>query len=295
MANTAFIDGNSASKTATANTAADGSQQAIVSTNSRRNGGTLHRNAVTAADKLSNPSALGSATGETVSGGSLVSATGYYYTVLWRTIFGTTTVPTITGATTPGSSNNALRLALGSPPAGAIAADIFLSTTSTGPAWVCSVTPTQLTTSGCLCVAVGTVTTTGRAPANSIDIGIVGNGLASSNPLYTTYNTAYQTASQQSITPISCAGYSRAHLLIELSITDWRALPALTIVPFFNNQTQTSDYHAGSAWSMTINTNAGNTLWVDVEIDVDGSTDFYVEIDNIAGQGAAASIWVELM
>src|ERR1700721_2762380 len=146
------------------------SNQVAARSNAYRNGGALHRNAITGVDKLANPSALSAGTGETVASGSLASATGYYYTFLWRTAQGGTLPGAITGSTSPGGSNNALSLRLGAPPTGATFADIFLSGPANGPAWLASPSVTQLSGGGAVVTTVGTVATSGSAPANSIDI-----------------------------------------------------------------------------------------------------------------------------
>jgi hypothetical protein len=253
--------------------------------NANRNGGILHRNAITAVDKLVTPT-VGEASAVTESGSSL-PASALNYTVSAGNRWGPT-VPAALQAVTP-TLHQAVRFAI-TQVAGAVYYDIFLSTDA-APLWVGRITEAQRAAGGFIISTVGTVTAGGGAPAGSIDIGIVGTGLAwNVNPFAA--NNAYTPATP---TLIDCAGYSRAHIHVELAVTDLRSLPTLGIIPFFQDQTSNADWFAGAVKTVNLLTAVGQPLENDIELDVDGATGLAVLIDTISGQGAACSIWVELV
>lgn len=249
----------------------------------RRNGGVLHRSAIAAVDKLAVP-AVSAVSGRTIVGGVLVDSTTYYATAAAANRYGPTTAATpVSGS--PGGSNNALRVPIAQV-SGAEYYDVFLSTDA-NPKWVTRVSEAQRAAGG-LVTSVGGYAAGGTAGA--LDIGLEGTGLASNaNPFVV--NNAYTPAS---ITAIDCAGRSRAHVLVALAVTDLRSLPTLSIVPFAQSQIS-GDWHPGTLQSVTLLTAVGQSLYRDYEIDVDGSTGLAVLVDTISGQGAAASIWVELV
>lgn len=259
-------------------------------TNATRNAGVAHRASVTARDKMADPAQLASAVGVTVTSATLVSATGYYYTVVGRNAQGTTLAATIQGATTPGGSFNALEVTIPQI-TGATFYDLFLSTSSTGPLWVCSVSETTRAAGGGQCITVGTVATGGGAAAGKFRIGVVGTGQASNSSQFAT-NTGYIVPG--SISPINCTGYSRAHVIVKLAVDDMRSAPALTLVPFFGNQNDSGVYYAGAPMPLNLAGAAGASLLQDFVLDVDGCPNFLLAIDTISGQNAAASVWVEL-
>lgn len=258
---------------------------AHTATNARRDAGTAHRSAITSADKLAAP---GTITLTGLTGGSLTSGTTYYVSAAAYNSWGATTPASVVSAS-PGGSNTALNVAFAAV-SGADGYDLFLSTDAAAPKWVARITAAQMAAGGYTVTAVGTVTQTGSAAAASVDIRVVGTGVQSTaNPF--TANNAYKVTTP---TYVDCTGYSRAHVLVKLAVTDLRSAPTLTIVPFFKNQLSGSDYFAGLPQTVSLMTAVGQPLMQDFQFDVDGSTGFAVLIDTISGQGASASVWVEL-
>lgn len=255
-------------------------------TNAYRNGGTLHRNARTAADKLALPGTL--TLSAITEGGSTLANTAYFAAVSAYNRWGPTGPGVIPSSITP-SANQAVRIAF-SAVSGADGYDIFLSTASS-PLWVTRITESQRAAGG-IVSSVGGYAAGGAA--NSIDIGIVGTGVACNVAPFAT-NNAYTPASLQGgDTFVNCAGYSLARALVKLAVADLRSLPALTLVPFFANQVSTSDYHAGQPVILSPLSGTGYALEQDFRIPVDGSTGLGILIDSLAGQTPSVSVWIEL-
>ena len=253
-------------------------------TNSRRNGGTLHRNAITAVDKVA---AAGTITISAVTeAGSALTAAARYATVIPYNSEGSAGQATPTIVTVTPTVNQAVRLAFAAV-TGADGYDIFLSTSSTGPLWVGRITETQRASGGIIS-SVGVYSAGGTA--NSIDVGIDGTGgAANANPFIT--SNAYTPAS---VTPINCAGYSVIHWHVKLAVTDLRSLPTLRVIPFFQDQISTNDFFQGQAVTLNLLTAVGQTLKQDIVAQVDGATACVLLVDAISGQGAACSVWAEI-
>lgn len=274
--------GATITKAAKDTTGAGGALADHVITNARRNAGVLHRNAITAADKLAAPGTV-TLSGQT--GGSLVSATTYYVSVAAYNQWGATTPATVV-STTPGGSNGTLRAAF-SQVTNAVGYDVFLSTDSGAPKWVGRVTEAQRA-GGIVITAVGTTGAGGAAGA--VDIQVPGTGIQTTNAVFSG-NNAYTPATP---TPINCAGYSRAHVHVKLALTDLRSAPALSLVPFFQDQQSGADWFQGQLLAVPLLGAVGQSLEQDFEIDVDGATNMVILVDTVSGQGAAATVWVEL-
>lgn len=255
---------------------------------SRRNAGVLHRDAITAVDKLSVPTA---ATGADVAtGGSLLANTTYNMTVAAQNRWGATTVPAVAAVTTAADASNThvFRATL-TQVTGADGYDLFLSTAA-NPLWVARITEAQRAAAGTIVTGVGTVGSGGPNPAGTVDIRVVGTGVASNaNPFGS--NNAYTPASP---TAVDCTGFSRAHLMVKLAVTDLRSLPTLKLVLFHKNQISTADFVLDVIQTVDLLTQVGEPLLRDYLLDVDGSTGLVVLVDTITGQGAACSVWVEL-
>lgn len=256
-------------------------------TPTNRNGGILHRSAVAAVDTLALPGTL-ALSDISNDGATSLANVAYHCLVSAFNRWGPTGVGADPGAITP-TATHAVRCTF-SQVTGADGYDIFLSTAA-NPLWVGRITEAQRATGDRIISAVGTVgARAGTTVAGTIDIGVVGTGLGTNvNPFVV--NNAYTPATP---TPINCAGYSKAHCHVQLSVTDLRSLPTLTITPFYQDQTSTGDWFAGAQQAVTLLTAAGQTLEQDVVLTVDGATNLVVLVQTITGQGAAANIWVEL-
>lgn len=253
---------------------------------SQRNGGILHRSAIAVVDTLALPGTL--TLSDINEAGSTLGALAYHVLVSAGNRWGPTGVGADPGAITP-TATHAVRCAFAQV-VGADYYDIFLSTAA-NPLGVGRITEAQRATGDRIISTVGVVTArAGATVGGTIDLGIVGTGLATNvNPFIT--NNAYKPATP---TPINCAGYSKAHCHVELSVTDLLSLPTLTITPFYQDQVSSGDWFAGAQQAVTLLTGVGQTLEQDVPLTVDGATGLVVLVQAISGSGAACTIWVEL-
>jgi hypothetical protein len=260
----------------------------------RRNAGALHRSGITAVDKVPDLANTDLSTADNGAGtGSLNQSTTYYVTAIPRNALGTCKVAAtintqITGAY--GANTGSIRLTIPQR-TGATHYGIYLSTDA-APKWVGSITEAQRAAGDYEITAVGVVSAGGGNPPGTVDINVAGTQIQTSHPIFA-LNTAYITAG---ITPINCAGYSRAHVLVELTLADLRSAPACAILPFLLNQLSTH-YCAGEYISLGVSgplSASGSTLMQDFYLDVDGATGLIVAIGALSGQTATVSIWVEL-
>lgn len=254
-----------------------------------RNSGVLHRNGISSADKVADFGDA-SVTLANVAGtqGSLNANTLHYMTAIpgnrWGPCKVNTTIDSLT--TTADAVNTHVIACTIAQATGAEWYDLFLST-DTAPKWVGRVTEAQRATGGEI-LTVGAYTA--GASAGVINVGIVGTGIQSDNAVWA-QNNAYRPAT---VTAINCAGRSKAHILAKLALTDLRSAPALSLVAFLANQVSTGDWHQARLEPLSLLGGLGQSLEQDFTLDVDGSTGLVVLIDAISGQGAAASVWVEL-
>lgn len=131
----------------------------------------------------------------------------------------------------------------------------------------------------------------GAVPGD-IEIYCVGTGLAD-NVAPFTVNNAYR-PDNAAIVAVSCVGYSKAHVLHRLAVTDLRSIPSVSLVPFVSNQISANDWHQLAVQTPVILTAVGQSLERAFDLDVDGATGLKVLVDAIAGYDAAESIWIEL-
>jgi hypothetical protein len=138
-------------------------------------------------------------------------------------------------------------------------------------------------------VSVAVLATTG-AVAGVIEVYAAGTGVAdNANPF--AYNNAYTPAS---VTPVCCTGYEKAKILVKLAVTDLRSLPSLILAYFLANQVSAADWVYKGAQAMSLMGAVGQPMEAYYELDVDSATGLVVLVESISGQGAAASVWVEL-
>ncbi len=264
-----------------------------VGTNARRNAGTLHRDAVTAPDRLATPT-VGTPTAITEAGSTL-AAVQYYVTVAAYNRWGAS-LPATAQTITP-TASQAVRVPI-TQVTGADGYDVFLSTLA-GPLWVGRITEAQRATGDRIISTVGVATArAGSTVAGTIDVGIVGTG-AASNTIPFAFNNAYTPAGIQvggggGTASVSCAGYSRAILHVKLAVSDLRSLPSLTVVPFFQSQVSTGDWFADLSQSVSLLLGEGQPLEQQFAVETNGATAMAVLVSSLSGQGAACSVWVEL-
>lgn len=260
---------------------------------SKRNAGVLHRNAITAVDKITDFVAA-DMTVATVAGtqGSLLLNTLYYLSVIPGNRWGPTkSAAAIDSVTTQNDAVNTHVVDLTIAQAtGADWYEVFLST-DTAPKLVGRITEAQRASGGFEILTMGTVTANAGVAAGHLYVGVLGTGIQTSNAVFA-QNNAYRPAT---VTAINCTGSTKAHIKVKVALTDLRTAPELAIIPFFSNQVSTADYEHGDVTPVPLLTALGQALEQELVLDVDGSTGLAILIDTIAGQGAAVSIWCELV
>jgi hypothetical protein len=168
--------------------------------------------------------------------------------------------------------------------------DLFLSTDA-APKWVARITEAQRAAGGYIVTAEGTVEPGGSNPGGTVDINVAGAGIQVNNSVFL-QNNAYIPAS---VTPLDCTGKSRAYVYVKLHLDGLGSVPELKLIPFFANQSSAADWHQGELVTVSVLGGAGQSLEQNFVLDVDGSTGMVILVDTISGQGAATSIWVELL
>lgn len=260
-----------------------------VAPSSKRNGGVLHRNAITLPDKIVNFVAA-SITLANVAGvqGFLAFNTTYFMTGVPGNRWGPTVPAAIDSLLTTNDAINTHVIACTIAQApGAEWYELFLSVDA-APKWVARITEAQRAAGGEI-LTFGNYTA-GAAPG-VINIGVVGTGIQTTNAIFL-QNNAYTPATPAAI---NCAGYSRAHVMVKLAPADLRSVPSVSVTPFLANQISAADWMQAQVYSPTILNALGGSLLQDLVLpDLDGSTGLVVLVDSIAGQGAACTVWVEL-
>lgn len=221
----------------------------------------LHRDDVTAPDTISTAGLTVSAVGVDC-GGALNPATAYYYALVFANAYGFTEDVICAGTVTPGGANNGIRISLsGAVPTGATNIWIYVSAAA-APLWVGDCTSAEFVAGGVI-LAVGGAVGAGGAP-NSIDIGVVGTGLATS-AAPSSQNTALR-PDNAAIISIDCSGRAQAWIDVIATPTSLSAQPAFGFVPFFKNDN--GDWTAGTLEQVPLLTALGQQMTKSYLIDV---------------------------
>jgi len=255
-----------------------------------RAAGILHRDGIQAADKAIVPTLATKATAAT--GGALPDATTYYMAVAPGTLFGSAGASNVLSQATAADADHTHSITLTIPQVvGATYYDIFFSVDA-APKWIARITEAQRAAGGFQIQTYGIVTAGGGNAAGTILIGVVGTGIQTSNAVFAA-NNAYVVGA---ITGISCVGKSTAYVHVAFALTDLRSAPSLTLMPVFGSgETVEKQYTTAPITAWMMNGAVGQTQQQVFQIDVAGAAKLYVLIGSIAGQGGAASVWVELV
>lgn len=203
--------------------------------NVQRSAEILHRVAIATADTLANPG-VPTATAITESGSTLANV-AYHFAVAAGDTWGPTLATVDGGAVTPTASQS-LRIAVAQI-TGAEYYDIFLSTAA-APLWVCRLTEAQRATGDRICSTVGVLTArAGSTVAGTIDIGIVGTGVASTAAPFNV-NTALTPAA---ITPFSAVGYQNAIMLFKIVQSNVLVAPSFNFRLMVQSVTSPGDWY----------------------------------------------------
>lgn len=258
-----------------------------------RGTGALHRDAITATDKIADFVDASVTLADNGAGtGSLAASTTFYATAIpgnrWGPCKVNTTIDSLASAAYGGATGS-YRMTIAQA-TGAEWYDIFLSTDA-APKWVGRITEAQRAAGDFEITAVGTVAAGGGNPAGTVDVNLVGTGIQTSNAVFA-QNNAYRPAT---VTAIDCTGKLKAIVHVKLALTDLRSAPTLSLVPFFRNASSTSEWHQGARTVVQVLGGLGQALEQIFEIDVQAASALVILIGEITGQGAAASVWVELI
>lgn len=248
-----------------------------------------HRNGITSADKVVNPTLATVAKEDGVVG--VMAASEHKVTVAPGNVYGSAGAANILTITP--TENKTVDLTVPQV-TGATYYDVFYSTDA-APLWVARVTETQRA-GGVAITDIGTVTTTNGSgwtkTAGKVNIRLVGTGISTSTAPFTV-NNAYIPSG---VTGVSCRGYSKAIIHAVLALTDMRAAPTLKIYPFISkNDGTVSTWYQGTVVDFAPGSAAGKSLYQTTTVDVLDSESLCVLVDTISGQGAAVTIYVELI
>jgi hypothetical protein len=178
---------------------------------------------------------------------------------------------------------------------GAEGYDVFVSAANAGgnPSYVGRITEAQRAAGAARISAVGVTDASGAGGAGTVDVCVVGTGVTSAAAPFTT-NSAFIPATVAAIGQVSCAGFSKAHVYVKVSLADLRVSPSIVLLPFEANQVSGSDWANMNGTSMTVGMSGTATLLQSFTLAVDGATDLVILLSTLTGQTPAVSVWVEL-
>lgn len=251
-----------------------------------RESGVAHRDAVAAADKCAPPTL---STKAAVNSEGSLTATTYYAACAPGNTFGTAGCSNVISQAC--ALNDALDVTVPQV-TGATFYDIFCSTAA-APLWVGRVTETQRA-AGVKITAVGTY----ESPSVGVDAGkvriaVAGTGIATNDATFAA-NNAYIVGA---IAPIACAEKRLAYVFVKFTATDLRSAPSLSLMPVFETNEDPANQYTTQPITVWIENGAtGQTKKQALPpIELNGITNLYILVGSIGGQGAAVSVWVELV
>lgn len=258
-----------------------------VVTKSYRDAGVLHRNAITASDKLTMTAVT--ATAPNVLGGNLAGASHTFH-VAARTAHGSTVPVAANTAVTP-DALDVVKLAwtaVGG--TDVIGYDIFCNTAAVAlDTWLGYITAAQHA-SGILLLTQNTPTAGGAV--NSVYVGAVGTGLAwNVNPF--AYSNAWTPKAIAAVGEISCAGKTKARIYAALTPGGFSTLPTASLLAFTKNQVGAS-WHMGEIENVPLLTGEGQGMLKDYSVEVDGATGLVVAVKLSGDTGTSVTVHVEL-
>ena len=261
----------------------------VISVAPVRAAGVLHRSAIVAADKCVVPTLATKAQSDT--GGTLPASTTYYVTAAPGNLFGTAGACNVlqqaTGAAAPGTHSVLLTIPQ---VVGATYYDIFFSVDA-APKWIGRITEAQRAAGDFQIQTYATVTASGGNAAGTVLIGTVGTGIQTTNAVYAA-NNAYIVPTPAAT--IDCNGNSYVDIWVEMTLTDLRSAPSLSLMPIFKSGQTPADYFCVDPKSVPImNGSVGQGLKQMYRIDVEDASELIIAIGSIAGQGASVDIWAE--
>lgn len=262
-----------------------------VRANSKRQSAIVHRT-ITSVDRLTAPTIPTTVT-DVTSGGSLAQGTAYFLAAVAGNSWGVTTPGAIGTVTTAasGGSVHAIKGTLAQV-TNAVYYDIFMSTSSTAPTWVARITETQrANANGVVVTAVGTAGAGSSLGAGVIQVNLIGTGQALTAQNFITNNALTPDLIAAVPAIVDCTGFSGVHVKAVLSLTDLRTAPAVTLVPFSQNENDSS-WDAMLPVPLALLLAEGQQLRQDFDLKIDGGK-FLIACSTLTGQGASLVVTME--
>jgi hypothetical protein len=253
-----------------------------VQTQAYRGTPVAHRTGITAIDKVTSPTAVGAAAAGTTD--ITLATTNLYLAIAAGNVYGTAGAGTVSAAFTP-TENKSVALTVAQA-TGATYYDIFMSVDA-APKWVGRITETQRA-SGIALTAVGT-TGASEVGAGKVDIQVVGTGIQTSNAVFAVNNAYIPETVATAATAVTTTGYAKAYIDVDLTLTDLRSAPALSIMAFTKTG---STWYACEPKALTVLSSVGYPLRQAFSVDVGGADAVEVLVGTISGQGASAAFTV---
>lgn len=254
-----------------------------------RAAGVLHRSAIATADKCVVPTLATKSQSDT--GGSLPASTTYYVSAAAGNLFGTAGACNVLTQATGANAAATHSVLLTVPQVvGATYYDIFFSVDA-APKWIGRITEAQRAAGDYQIQTYATVTSGGGNAAGTVLIGTVGTGIQTTNAVYAA-NNAYITPTPTAT--IDCNGKSYVDVWIEMTLTDLRSAPSLSLMPIFESGQTPADYFCGSPINVPVmNGSVGQGLKQMYRVDVEDMAELIIAVGTISGQGASVDIWAE--
>lgn len=245
----------------------------------------LHRSGITTPDTLALPGTL--TLSAITEAGSTLANVAYTVGVAAGNRWGTTGPGTLPGAITP-TAAQAVRCAFAQV-VGADYYDVFLST-APAPLWVGRITEAQRATGDQIISTVGVVSArAGATVAGTIDIGIVGTGVATTAAPFNV-NSALTPAA---ITPIDFQGYSNMLAMVKVTVTDLRVAPSLVTRVMVKSVLSPNDWFAlATAVSAPLATSAATPLEFYLNLAMNGARGGVVTLSAFSSNIASVDVWV---
>lgn len=254
-----------------------------------RAAGVLHRSAVVAIDKLAVAGTPTNADAGAIAGGNLNGT--YYSAVCAGNSFGPSGISAASSSIAIGTGH--LCDVTITPVTGAEFYDVFFGDNNTTHLMHVGRVPATngVITAGATLLTAETPGTAGGNAENTIRIGAVGAGLVAAAVQFS-QNIAYKVLTPTAA--IDCNGKSYVDVFIQLTVTDLRSAPSLSLMPIFKSGQTPAGYFCGSPISVPIlNGSVGQSHRQMYRIDVEDVAELIIAVGTISGQGASVDIWAE--
>jgi hypothetical protein len=169
---------------------------------------------------------------------------------------------------------------------------IFFSKNA-NPHWVALVSEADRA-AGAFIGTYGVVTSpSALAGPGQVTIGCLGTGLSCADPIFV-WSNAFVLPTPDA--RILCAGKTRADVYVQFDVTDLREKPYFIAVPFYKTELADDKFYCGPAIPVASPEMVGGSVVRQLgTFDVSACAELLVTVGGIQGNGAWASMWVELV